>query len=111
MAITIDYEVGDQVYVAYPFNGTTSLTSQTRIVKEVCVVASGDEANVYFESGAPVVDSDANTRVFTLTSDASNKIISDYSAALNTAALAASDLSVVSTGGLAATGIGLVDTP
>ena len=68
MAIAIDYEVGDTVYVHYSDTATnynTYVNVQTRTVSRVDVTASGDVATVYFSDGAQVSDSNATQNVYT----------------------------------------------
>lgn len=77
MAISIAYEVGEEVFVAYPFPSENFFNAQSRIVKEVRVLASGDDALVKFEDGNDVQDSDSAPTVFTSVELASTAIVDD----------------------------------
>lgn len=103
MAISIDYSVGDTVWVAYPFPSSNYFKAVSRIVKEVKVTATGDAALVSFETGKSVNDSDAAQTVFTTEALADTAIVDDVITRSAGAVTSDATLSGASTGGNAST--------
>ena len=108
MAIAIDYEVGGTVFVAYPFPSSNYFKAVSRIVKQVNVTDTGDEAIVSFDTGANVLDSNATPTVFLTEALADAALVTDVIS--RSAAAVASDAttSEVSTAGQASTTLGRI---
>ena len=108
MAIAIDYEVGETVWVAYAFPSENYFKEVSRVVKTVNVTATGDEAAVSFDSGASTVDSNATPTVFLTEALADAALVTDVIS--RSAAAVASDAttSEVSTAGQASTTLGRI---
>lgn len=110
MAIAIDYQIGDVVFVAYPFPDSLFFNAQTRTVREVRVLDTGDDALVKFETGNDVQDSNAAQTVFTTVELASTAIIDDILTKADATANVDPTLSVVSTAGQATLSLGRINT-
>ncbi len=108
MAIAIDYEKGDSVFVAYPFPSNNYFKAQARTVDKVEVVDVGDVANVTFTDGEPVVDSNAAQTVFTTEPLADKAIVNDVITRSAAAVASDAELSIVSTAAQASVTLGRI---
>ncbi len=105
--ISKTYEVGDTVWVAYPFPSSLAFTAQSRVVSKVDVLAASNEANVSFTDGGAVLDGAVQT-VYLTEALAAAAIVTDVIA--KSAATVALDatLSVASTASQASTTLGRI---
>ena len=76
-ALGIAYEVGETVFVAYPFPSELAFDPQSRDVESIDVVGTGDEAEVRFSNGASVKDSTAAPTIFLTAALAATSIVDD----------------------------------
>lgn len=103
------YGVGDTVFVAYPFPNSLSFSPQERIVKEVQILDSNNEATVFFESGEKVQDGVDQT-VFETQASCATKIVDDVITKIDAAVNLDATTTVASAGGQAALSLGRVDS-
>lgn len=109
MAIAKTYEKGDTVFVAYPFPSNNYFAAQSRVVDTVNVNDTGNEAEVTFDDGVPVQDSDAAPTIYSTAALASAAIVTDVIAQSAAAVVLDATLSVASTGSQASVTLGRVD--
>ena len=107
-ALTVDYSVGDTVYVWYPFPDSLYFTATSRVVSEIKMTASGDVATVSFTSGNSVQDSDATQRVFTTEAACATDIVADVISRSAAAVALDTTTSIVSTAGNSSTTLGRI---
>lgn len=107
-ALTVDYSVGDTVYVTYPFPDSLYFTPTSRVVSKIELTAAADVATVSFTSGNQVVDSDATQRVYLTETLAATAIVSDVITRSAAAVALDSTTSIVSTAGQASTTLGRI---
>ena len=109
MAIAKGFDVGDTVWVNYPFPNTLQFTPQSRVVKTVEIIsATANQATVRFTNGNAVTDSDTTVTVYTTQALAAAALATAVIAA--TAATVALDAttSIVSTAGNSSTTLGRI---
>ena len=106
--ITKIYGVGDTVWVAYPFPNTLSFVPQERVVKEVQILDSANEAIVFFVSGEKVMDGDDQT-VFETQIACATKIVNDVISKADIAVNLDTTLSLGSTASQPTLSLGRVD--
>lgn len=102
------YGIGDTVYVAYPFPNSLAFVPQERVVKEVQVLDSANEAIVFFEDGEKVQDG-ADQTVFETEALCATKIVDDVITKADAAVNLDATLSLGSTVSQAALSLGRVD--
>jgi len=103
------YGVGDNVFVAYPFPNSLSFSPQARVVKEVQILDSGNEATVFFVSGEKVQDG-ADQTVFEDEALCATKIVDDVIAKIDAAVNLDATTTVASAGAQPALSLGRVDS-
>ena len=64
-AVSLAFEVGDTVYVNYPFPDSLYFDVQTRVVSEIKLTAAAEVAVISFTSGNSVNYSDASPTCYT----------------------------------------------
>ena len=106
--ITKIYGVGDTVWVAYPFPNTLSFVPQERVVKEVQILDSANEAIVFFVSGEKVMDG-ADQTVYETQAACATMIVDDVITKVDVAVNLDATLSVASVAAQAALSLGRID--
>jgi hypothetical protein len=64
-AVSLGFEVGDTVYVNYPFPDSLYFDPQTRVVSQIKLTAAAEVAVISFTSGNSVNYSDASPTCYT----------------------------------------------
>jgi hypothetical protein len=109
-ALTLDYEVGDTVYVAYAFPDSLYFTPTSRVVAEIKLTASGDVATVSFTAGNASADSVAVKRLYTTEAACATFIVDDIIVRADAVANLDATTSLASTAGQPTLSLGRVDT-
>jgi len=76
-AVSLAFEVGDTVYVNYPFPSSYYFDVQTKVVSQIKLTASGEVSVISFTSGTSVNYTDAVPTVFTTAALAAAANITD----------------------------------
>lgn len=97
MAFSRTFDVGDTVWVAYPFPSELAFTPQSRIVKKIEGENATGDATILFETGPPVVDLVATPTVFGTEALAATSIVDDVIVKVTPAVVLDATLSGVST--------------
>ena len=103
------YGVGDTVFVAYPFPNSLSFVPQSRVVKEVQIMDSANEALVFFESGEKVQDG-ADQTVFETQPLCATKIVDDVITKIDASVNLDVTTTVASASGQTSLSLGRVDS-
>ncbi len=77
MAASKTYDIGDTVFVAYPFPSSNGFTPQSRVVSDINFSGTGNDAEVKFDDGVPVQDTDAAPTVYTTEAACATAIVDD----------------------------------
>lgn len=103
------YGVSDTVFVAYPFPNTLSFSPQSRVVKQVQILDSANEALVFFESGEKVQDG-ADQTIFETQALCATKIVDDVIAKIDASVNLDTTTTVASTVAQTSLSLGRVDS-
>lgn len=106
--VTKIYGVGDTVYVAYPFPNSLAFVPQERVVKQVQILDSVNEAIVFFEDGEKVQDG-ADQTIFETEALCATKIVDDVITKVDVAVNLDETLSLASVAAQAALSLGRID--
>lgn len=109
-ALGIAYEVGDAVFVAYPFPSALAFDPQARTVTSIDVVGTGDEAEVRFSNGDTVKDSTAAQTIYLTAALAATAIVDDVIVKIDASVNLDATTTVGSTAAQTSLSLGRVDS-
>jgi hypothetical protein len=111
MAISKAYDVGDSVWVSYPFPNSNYFAPVNRTVSSVKIISDTDnKAEVRFTTGEQVIDDDTTTTVYTTQALAATAIVNDVITRVDSTVNLDPTTTVASTAAQTALSLGRVDS-
>lgn len=107
-AVSLAFEVGDTVYVNYPYPDSLYFDVQTRVVSEIKLTGAAEIAVISFSSGNSVTYTDAAKTCYTTAAEAASVQVANVVSRSAANVVLDTTTSIVSTAGQTSTTLGLI---